>query len=687
MRLAADIGGTFTDVVLHDPMRREVSFAKSPTTPDDPVAGVMNAIATLAQRRGCAPDTLLSQVDHFVHGTTVATNTLAEGSGPPLGLITTEGFRDVLELRDGTKQDRYALRTPFPEALIPRERRLTVPERMRWDGTVARPLDPVAVLDATGRLQAAGVQAIVVAFLHANVDPRHELQARALIRQAGWTGLVVLSHEVCNRQGEYARFSTAAVDAYVTPRLAAYVRRLASTLNEGRSDLPVLVVQSSGGLGPAEAAAASGVGCVTSGPAGGAMACAWLARSMDVADAVTFDIGGTTTDIALIEGGRPVEREKTQTDAYTIAVPSIDIQVHAIGGGSIAAVDAGGLLAVGPKSAGAQPGPAAYGRGGRRATVTDAAVVLGYYAAGEAGTSRLSLSRTLALEAIERDVARPLGLDVEQAALSVFRLAAAKVAEGVRAAVIGRGTDPRDVELIAFGGAGGLYADSVARDLGMARAIVPRAASVFSALGFLAAQVRFDEGCTLAASVEALDAGELHARFAEIRGRLAARLADAGFAPQESRFDHVIDCRYIRQVGTVSIAAAGDERHRDDLDRLVEAFQARYEALYGHRHAGQPCVFESIRVSAYGVAPSMVFPPGGGTLTAHAARQETRQVYDGGGWVAHPVYAFESMRAGERIAGPALLESTSTTIVVSRGSTAAIDGAGSVILDCGEGTP
>ena len=677
LRLAADIGGTFTDVVAYDLADGAVAFAKAPSTPQEPARGVLDALAVLAAQRGEPLPAMLARAENFLHGTTVATNTLAEGTGPRAGLLTTRGFRDVLELREGTKQDRYALRTPFPEALIPREYRLEVSERIGWDGVVREALDEDGARAAIAALKAEGVEVLVVGLLHAHANPAHERRLAGLVEESGWAGPIVLSHQILNRQGEYQRFSTAAVNAIVTPRLAGYLRKLEAGLIEAAGKpLPVMIMQSSGGLLPAPAASAFGVGCVTSGPAGGAIASAFLTRSIEGSHAVAFDIGGTTTDISLIEDGRAVERLRTDSDAHTIAIPSIDIRVEAIGGGSIASVDAGGVLSVGPRSSGAMPGPAAYGRGGQRATVTDAAVVLGYLAEGAFMGGRLPLSRKLAAEVVMRDVAEPLGLSLEDAARAIYRLAATKVAEGVRATTVGRGIDPRDLALIGFGGAGGLYMDLVARELEMETAIAPRAASVLSAFGFLAAPVRFDDGRTLSLPLRGLDPATLRETFAGMVAVLSARLADAGFPAERQRFEYRLDCRYIRQVGTVEVLSSGDE----SLDAIAENFARRYEALYGHRHPGEVCVIENCRVSAIGLQQAIDFPAAAGTDTPDAALRGHRRVFGDHGWEERPVYGFEELAPGAIVTGPALLESTTTTIVVEAGSTVTIDRFGGAVL-------
>lgn len=670
LRLAVDVGGTFTDIVALDAATGRLTFGKVPSVPSDPGQGVLDAVAFMATQSGLGTGELLARTDVLVHGTTVATNTLAEGTGPRLGLITTRGFRDVLELREGTKAERYALRTPFPEALVPREHRIEVTERLRWDGSIATPLDEADLRNALASLQADGVEAIIVGFLHAHANPAHEQRAVAVIREAGWAGPVIASHEVVRCRGEYPRISSAAVNAIVTPRLAAYLGDLETRLEAAGRRVPVMVVQSSGGLLPAQEAAGFGIGCVASGPAGGAAAAALLARLIGRPDAVGFDVGGTTTDISVIADGVPVERARSDTDAYAIAVPAIDIRVHAIGGGSIASVDVGGVLQVGPRSSGAVPGPACFGRGGTRATVTDAALVLGLLSEDAPLGGRLRLSRALAEAAVQRDVAAPLGLGVEDAARAIHALAASRIAEGVRAATVGGGRDPRDMALLAFGGAGGLYLDHVATELEVGLAVAPRAASVLSALGFLGAEARVDALRSLARPVDGFAPGELAAILAEQEALLAARLARAGYGPDRIRFVRHLDCRYIRQTGTVAVPL-------DGATDVAEVFAARYEALYGHRHAGEACIVETCRVAAYGIDTPFTWPEI--TPAPQARPRATRRAYDGT-WREVPVFALEDLAPGQRIAGPAILESSTTTIVLGAGREALLDGWGSLRL-------
>ena len=527
------------------------AFAKVATTPADPVEGVLNGIALLAEQLGQDPGRLLAASGELVHGTTIATNVLAQRRLARVGLLTTRGFRDVLELRDGTRGDRYRLRVPFPEPLVPRPLRLEVTERMGFDGLPRTLLDEAGARRVIAALLDLGPDSILVGLLHAHRNPAHELRLEALLREAGWQGPVVLSHRVLPQEGEYVRFSTAAIEAGVAPSLQGYLERLARQL-EGRAGRPlrIHVMQSSGGLLPIASAGGRAARFVNSGPAGGAIAAAGIARQLGC-DLVAFDVGGTTTDISVVQGGRPLERLLTRTDAHVIGLPSIDIGVLSLGGGSIARIGGDGVLQLGPESAAAVPGPAAYGRGGERATLTDAAIVLGFLPLSDDGA--LPLSRDLAAAAIARDVATPLDIPVEAAAEAVMALAATIVAAGVRAATVGQGIDPRDLALVGFGGAGGLLLGAVAREIGARIAVAPAAASVLSAAGFLEAEMRLDTQHHVGTPLAALDAAQLGAlarRMVEETARTRRAIA-AEDAPADSAW--IAECRYARQTGTVAV--------------------------------------------------------------------------------------------------------------------------------------
>ena len=673
MLIGVDVGGTFTDLVTaaDDGALR---FVKTPSTPDDPARGVMDALELLAAETGRSLEDLLAEVEVFIHGTTVATNVLVERKGAKLGLITTRGFRDLIELREGARKDRYALRTSPPEPLIERPLRLEVRERVDAAGAIREPLDEVGLDAAIDELRAAGAESVVVCFLHAHRRPEHERAVRAAIARKGWAPFVSLSHEALGREGEYDRLSTAAVNAYVGPSLKAYLERLFGQLSARGVRTPVFVMQSTGGVLPIVDAGQRAVGAVTSGPAGGAMAAALFARSLGLSDVVTYDTGGTTTDVAVIQNGAPVERVRTDVADLRIAAPAIAVDPIGIGGGGIARTDAGGVLTVGPESAGAAPGPACFLKGGVRATLTDANLVLGLISPATFLGGRMPLSVDLARDAIARDVAEPLGLPIVDAAWAVHVLATSGITEGVRLATVRRGRDPRDFALLSFGGAGGLHAHAAARELRIPTVVVPRMASVLSALGFLAADVRQDLQVSVDKPIRALTSAELDAIFDGMEREGRARLARTGVGAAEVTLRRTVECRYARQVHAIPVVIDGAEPAA-----LEDAFTAAYRALYGHAHDAEPGVVDVCRLSLFGALPKLTLPR---TTVASppdpsAAKAGEREVFLGR-WTAADVYRFDDLATGMQVAGPAVIESSSTTVLVHEGGLASVDDTGSL---------
>ncbi len=679
MRIGVDIGGTFTDLACIDDAGA-LHTAKTPSTPDDPSRGVMDGLSLLAGSMGRDIAGLLGATSLFLHGSTVATNLVVERKGAPLGLITTEGFRDVIELRDGSKQNRYDIRAPFPQPLIRRPERLEVPERINAKGGVETALDEGAVRGAIAALREAGVEGLVVFFVNAHQNGAHELRVRELVVEAGWAPFVSLSHEVLSREGEYDRISTAAVNAYVGPGLGGYLQRLAEKLGTSGLTAPVLVMQSTGGVLPLDHAVNHAVGSVTSGPAGGAMAGALFARLGGESHLVTYDMGGTSTDICLIEDGVPLERQATQLDEVKIAVSALDISALGAGGGSIAWIDPGGILDLGPHSAGAVPGPACYGRGGERPTLTDANLVLGLIAPETFLGGRLALDADLAREAVRSHVAEPLGLSVEDAARAVNALASARIAEGIRANTVRRGLDPREFTIFSFGGAGGLHAAAVALELEFPRAIVPREASVLSALGFLAADVRHDLQRAYGRRMVELKTGDLHDLFAALEEEAREILAAEGFESGQMRFERFADCRYMRQVYNVPVGLPDLDRG-DHIGWLIDDFEAAYGTLYQHVHERDAIVVDTCRLVAYGALPDLELPQGSaGTANPAAALRGARPVYFGK-WLETPTFWFDELQPGMRIVGPALIDSESTTVALPPDIAAEVDPYGSLIIN------
>lgn len=676
MLIGVDVGGTFTDLVLADDEGR-LHFVKSPSTPGDPSLGVMDALELMAHERGQDIDALLREVSVFIHGTTVATNILVQRNGAKLGLITTAGFRDLIELREGSRGNRYALRVQAPEPIIERPLRLEVSERVDADCAIRVPLDEAQLSVALDRLRAAGVESVVVSFLHAHRNPAHELAVRRHIERSGWKPFVSLGHEILGREGEYDRLSTAAVNAYVGPGLQAYLRHLYGQLTKKGIRVPVLVMQSNGGVLPIEAAGRRAVGAVTSGPAGGAMAGALFARSLGLKNLVTFDTGGTSTDICVIQNGAPVECDKTDVVDLRITAPAIEIKPIGIGGGSIARIDAGGILDLGPESAGAAPGPACFMKGGTRATLTDANLLLGLISAETFLGGRMPLSIEAAREAIMRDVAKPLGLPVEEAAWAIHVLANSSITEGVRLATVRRGMDPRDFALMSFGGAGGLHANAVARELHIPTVVIPRMASVLSALGFLAADIRQDLQQSLGRPIRDVSVHELAEIYDVLEQKGRALLVGTGVRDDEVRVERSMDCRYARQVHGIPIHVGDDF----DPGSLEASFTEAYRRLYHHAHETEPGIIDTCRVAVFGALPKLGLPRERREAANDAsARRGQRRIFIGQ-WVDADLYWFDDLHNGMTVRGPAVIDSASTSILILEGSSAVMDATGSLRLE------
>src|SRR5437763_10291263 len=470
-RIGVDVGGTFSDLVAIDEGGL-TTLAKVPPTPSDTSLGVLDGLQLLADRLGLDRAALLNQTDRIVHGTTVATNALLEQKGARLGLLTTGGHRDVIEMREGLKDDRYNLRMPPPAQLVPRRLRLPVRERIRADGRIETPLDPASLDDAISILQRERVEAVAVCYLHAWRDPRHErLTAEALARALP-DAYVSLSSAVLPQIKEFERVSTTIVNAYVGPVLSRYLARLEARLAEAGYRGPALIIQSHGGVAPIAEAGRLAAGAVLSGPAGGVAGSVYAARLLGEQNLIPFDMGGTSTDICLVVEGEAALVMDRRIGGHRIALNSLDIASIGAGGGSIARVDAGGILHVGPESAGAVPGPACYGQGGSEATVTDANLVLGYLDPGNFLGGERRLDPAAAERAIDR-IATRLGIARLAAARGIHRIVNTTMAEGVRLVSVRRGVDPRRFALFAFGGAAGLHATDVARPPRLPRAPLP----------------------------------------------------------------------------------------------------------------------------------------------------------------------------------------------------------------------
>src|SRR5262245_3925218 len=576
-RIGIDVGGTFTDLVAVDEQGALV-LAKCASTPPGPSEGLVTGLGLLAAELGTDLRELLAQTETIVHGTTVATNALLERKGAKVGLLTTEGHRDVIEMREGLKDDRYNLRMAPPEPLAPRDRRLGVAERMRADGRVARKLDPRSLAAAVAKLKADDVEAVAVCYLHAWRDARHERATAKAIAKALPGAYVSLSSDVFPQIKEFQRVSTTLVNAYVGPALSRYLDRLGGRLAEAGYRGPTLIIQSHGGVAPIAEAVRLAAGAVLSGPAGGVAGSRYAAKLLGSGNLIPLDMGGTSTDICLIVDGEASLAADRGVGGHKIALNSLDITTLGAGGGSIARVDAGGILHVGPQSAGAMPGPACYGRGGAEATVTDANLVLGYLDPDHFLGGRSRLDRGAAERALDA-LAKRLGVDRVAAAEGVHRVVNTNMAEGIRLVTVRRGVDPRRFALLSFGGAAGMHVTDLARQLDLGRVVVPRVAAVLSAWGMLATDMRFEVSRTHIGDAGRLDGAKVKKLFSDMETEARQRLAAAFDGPV--RVQRSADMRYGEQVFEIDVSLDDvDWSVADPLPQIVERFHRRHEALY-----------------------------------------------------------------------------------------------------------
>jgi N-methylhydantoinase A len=667
--IGIDVGGTFTDIVVTAGDGR-ICIAKAVTTPRDQSDGVLDGIALAAAQLGLTPAKLLRATSRIVHGTTVATNALLEGKAARVGLLTTEGHRDVIEMREGLKPDRYNLRMAPPGPLVPRQLRLPVRERMRDDGMAETELDLPSLDRAIIQLAAEGVQAVAICFLHAWRNPAHEQQAAASVRARMQQAYVTTSADVLPRIKEFERFSTTVANAAVGPVIENYLGRLSARLADAGYGGELLVILSHGGVASVAEATRLAAGTALSGPAGGVAASVALAREGVARNLIAFDMGGTSTDIALVRDGQPSLSDGKTVANARIALPSLDIVTLGAGGGSIGKLNRAGLLAVGPESAGADPGPACYGQGGTEPTVTDANLVLGYLDPG----NFLGGRRALAVDAAERAVGRlgaQLGIDTVAAAAGIHRLVNTRMADGVRVATVRQGVDPRGYTLLAFGGAAGLHVTAVAAELDITRVVVPVAASVLSAWGMLNTDLRVEltRGQSQQAGIDVL---ALKAAFADMEQEGRARLS---WFDGEIFVRRAAEMRYGEQVFEITVPLDDLNWEAATLAADIEtAFHRAHETLYTYAVRDQDVVLVNARVSVIGRLPP---PPAEWVreTAAPALPKGLRRVHLGG-WIQVPVFPFATLAAGQTIAGPAIIESETTTVLLRDGDTSRYDSRG-----------
>jgi len=682
MRLGIDVGGTFTDVVLIDDRSGQIHYTKVLTTPRNQAEGVVNGIEKILAATGRT----MAEVDYLVHGSTIGTNALIERKGAKTGLITTEGFRDVLEIARIERPDEglYDMTVDLPEPLVPRYLRVEVRERVGADGQVVTPLDEDSARRAVEYLKQEGVESIAVCLLFSFLNPAHERRIREICQEIHPEAYVSLSSEIAPEFREYERTSTTVINAYLQPIVVRYLESLAGQLEGQYGRVDLRIMQASGGSMTVEAARNHAVHTLNSGPAGGVVAGSYIGRLVGDSQLITVDMGGTSFDIGVVDQGQPRVHSEGEFEGYPVKIPMVDVHAIGAGGGSIAWIDQGGALNVGPISAGADPGPACYGLGGEEPTVTDANLVLGrlnptYFLGGE-----MPLYPDLARKAIEARVAQPLGMSVEEAADGIIRLVNANMVKGISVSSIEKGYDVREFTLIAFGGAGALHAVELAEALGMKKVIIPPYPGTLSALGLLVSDTRHDYVQTVAVNEREVKPEDLLEVFLRLEKQGLDQLRAERVPEDRIEIVWSADLRYEGQSYEINTPVS----HRDhrlteeDVRETIRRFHELHQRIYEYSSIDEAVEFINLRVTAIGRVPPVSLAAGArGDADPSAAQKERRPVYfSGTGFVECPVYDRALLKPGNVVTGPCLVEEIASTTVITPGAQGVVDGYGNIVI-------
>jgi N-methylhydantoinase A len=674
--VGVDVGGTFTDLVELDQTTGRVRLAKVPSTLDNQAFGVLNAL----REAGCN----LAALDLIVHGTTTTTNAVLERKLSRTGLITTMGFRDVLELGRRTRPNAYGLMGGF-EPLIPRDLRMEIPERMDASGAVVTPLDEPALRTAAQTLLDQGCESVVLHFLHAYANPTHELRARAVVQEIWPNDHITMGHALLSESREFERGVTAAVNASVQPLLDRYIRRLQGELAQGGYGGDVLVMNGNGGMVSSGRVALEAAKTVMSGPASGVMAAAYIGRKADQRNLITYDMGGTSTDVALIRDAEPSVSNEIEIEyAMPIHVPMVDVRTVGAGGGSVAKVTPSGLLEVGPESAGAMPGPICYGRGGTHPTISDANMVLGRLDPSKLNAVEGGVSLDQIKQVFARDLAAPLGLEAVEAAAAVIQIANMKMAGAIRMVSLSLGADPRDYALFAFGGAGPLHACALARELGIPQVLVPPRPGITNAIGCVVADLRHDFVRTINTPLDQLENGHLAQVFDAQRAEGETLIAKENIAIRETKHLYSVDMQFIGQTHLLRVPLDRPDVDPATLQQLFErAYFDRFRVELDDIRANVVNANCSVIGSRAELDLSALIAPAGRKDTLQDAVLTTRPVHMGGAWHDTPVYWRDHLPEGFTLHGPAIVQQMATTLLIEPGDTATDDTDGNIIVQIG----
>ena len=678
-RVGVDSGGTFTDVCLFEDESGRVEVWKVSSTPDDPSRGISQGVEEGIARVGATA----GDIAFLGHGTTVGTNALIQHKGVKTGLITTDGFRDLLEIGRQKRPDLYDLQAEKAPVLVARNLRLEVPERVRHDGTVETVLDEQAVWEAVRALKAAGVESVAVSFLYGFVRPEHEATALRIVAEEFPEAFACSGHEVAPEFREYERMSTAVVNAYLGPVMRTYIRRLADRLAALGLRVAPQLTQSNGGVIGFEQAARLPVRTVLSGPSTGVVAAQAVGTMAGFPDLITFDMGGTSTDVALLQNGLCRLTNEALVHGYPIKAPMLDIHTVGAGGGSIAYVDNGGLLKVGPRSAGAFPGPVCYGKGSTEPAVTDANVVLQTLNPTHLLGGRMEVRQDLAKASIQR-LADQLGLGLMETAQGIISVVTANMARAIRVVSVQRGHDPRDYTLAAFGGAGPLHAARLAKELEISRILVPRSPGILCAMGLLLTDLRADFATTRLQTLSSAVIPAVEDAFAGLAAQATAWFDREAILAASRRITRTVDMRYAGQNYELAVDVPEGPVTVATLDTLVAGFEAAHRRMYGFIAEGEAIQLVTFRVEAAGLVRKAEFRPQaeqGPDASAAIIGQRDVWMPEAGGFVSCPVYEREKLMAGNVITGPAIVEQMDTTTVVLPNMTARVEPYLNLILE------
>lgn len=684
LKIGVDVGGTFTDFLVTRPDHAPRIF-KVLSTPSDPSVGLINGLTEIARDSDLGLNELAGSIETIVHGTTVTTNAVLTGAGSKTGLLTTSGVRDALEMRRGIREEQYNNRYTNVPPLVPRYLRRPVKGRLNYCGRELAPLEIEDVREAIRQFREEQVEAVAICFMNSFANPEHERQAAEVVRAEMPDAYLTVSSSFLPSIRFYERVSSTVLNSYVGPKLSSYLGRLQLRLKEIGFTGVLLIMQSNGGVMSPEVAHDNPARTLLSGPAAGPGAGLSYVRALERDRCITVDMGGTSFDAALVREGTPIVVTEGEINRYRIALPMLDIVTIGAGGGSIGWIDEGGLLRLGPQSAGADPGPACYGEGGTQPTCTDADLVLGYLDPDYFAGGKIKLDRGAAERAIETQIARPMGLSVLDAAAGMYQVINTNMAQGVREVSIKRGFDPREFPVVAAGGAGPIHACMICQELEIPLFIVPRESSIFCAAGMLMSDLQHDFVSSFVSPLEGIDWNKLNALVFEMQSAGDALLAEESIPEQLRRFTLKLDCRYVKQYHEVSFVVPYEVVQAADVERISAAFHGEHDRMYGYslQEEGTPIELINVRVQAVGVTEKPEFaeePHAGPDASAAIKGERTAYVPEERASRMVPVYDGHQTRHGHHISGPALIEQVNTTLLLTASFDCLCDRYGSFVV-------